>query len=1076
MSSYAKASSAGSIGGAGKLIGSVALVIAALVVFAAPAFAGKVDTGYFAGDGEGSGGNGSADGQLLNPGQSDVNAASGEIYVADTGNNRVQIFQPTADLAEYDSQAAISEPTGLAIDQASGDVYVANAAGISKFDESLVPVAAEWADPGVTGSLAVDPGTGDLLVADTEGNLVRRFESDGTAAGTFAAERPIDLAVDSTGEIFVVTSTGNVIGECGPTSSVVRFSSTGVEAGVVGSSLVAPGAVAVDPDDDSIVVATHVGEYFCEAGFTPEVVSFDSSGALLEAVALTGRVFMPGANGNAMFAVVPGLAAAGAGSDRVYVVTKSPAGDIYGATKVAVIAHSAPLTMPLSAHPLAGGTRALIGGRVNPRDQQTDYWLEYGLTASYGTSVPAGEDGEAGSGQQYSTLTREIAGLTPETTYHFRIVAENATGKTEGPDGTFNTMPLPAGPESCPNEAIRAMQSSTASDCRAWEMVSPVEKNFGDVATTTLFPTPVLSSPDGNTVFYFANLAFGDAPAAQPAGPYLANRGSSGWANRGISGPIPATGPLDSKAPFGRFNSDDLSKSLVLASAEAGLTPDTPPIPRQAKQIYVRDNRTNTFELVSVGTPSNIPPGVGIGEAPMVIDATPDLEHVLFASYYAYTSDATTAEPFLNGTVNLYQWDADEPETVKLVGYLPGGEVEPGGVAPGDRDKTPTKVLSDDGRRVFFSSPPDSGNLYVRKDGSSTVQISADGRYETASSDGEEVLFLDGDGLERYDVGSGVTTHLAAGPTRGEFGAQFGVVEASDDLSHVYFITGAQLGFDDALLGEPNLFLSAHGALRFIATVTGEDAVNLVGVPNDTSDRHQARISPDDGRLAFRSGVQLTAYDNEGHAQVYLYDPNDEQISCISCPSSGKEPEGSASLISRGNNGLIFASAVGDRNNFSADGTRLFFETTDSLSPQDTNGTEDIYQLSGGLVRLVTPGVGDASDGYLFGGASADGSSVFFGTRNPVVAQDVDKLSDLYVARVNGGIAAQNVTGPATAPCEGQQCRGPSAAPLAVAAPASNAVRGSKNATPKKHKKKHHKKKQKKKKHHKNHKNGSSRR
>ena len=253
----------------------------ALALGAASANAASyLEVGTFAGTGPGPGGSGSEDGQLSNPGQADVNDATGNLYVADTGNDRVEVFKPTATAGEYDSQAAVPGATGLAIDQFDGSVYVSTPTGIGKYDAALAPVAAGWTDPGVTGALAVDPVSGDLLVADTGANLVRRFNSDGSADGSFAAERPIDLAANSSGEIFVVTTSGDIGNyPCGSTSSVERFDGAGSSQGtLVGLDI--PGAVAVDPDDDSIVVADRVNAYFCDGANTPRVVSFDAAGSL----------------------------------------------------------------------------------------------------------------------------------------------------------------------------------------------------------------------------------------------------------------------------------------------------------------------------------------------------------------------------------------------------------------------------------------------------------------------------------------------------------------------------------------------------------------------------------------------------------------------------------------------------------------------------------------------------------------------------------------------------------------------------------------------------------------------------
>ncbi len=70
----------------------------------------------------------------------------------------------------------------------------------------------------------------------------------------------------------------------------------------------------------------------------------------------------------------------------------------------------------------------------------------------------------------------------------------------------------------------------------------------------------------------------------------------------------------------------------------------------------------------------------------------------------------------------------------------------------------------------------------------------------------------------------------------------------------------------------------------------------------------------------------------------------------------------------------------------SADGTRAFFSTTESLAASDTDTWSDIYERSGGTTTLVsggTAGVPSANTDASFGGVSQDGSRVFFTTAEP---------------------------------------------------------------------------------------------
>jgi len=81
---------------------------------------------------------------------------------------------------------------------------------------------------------------------------------------------------------------------------------------------------------------------------------------------------------------------------------------------------------------------ATLEADVNPNGAETTYQFEYGTTAEYGSKVPASPK-SIGSGTSPVEVDEEIEGLTPETTYHFRLVATNARGATEGEDQTFTT-------------------------------------------------------------------------------------------------------------------------------------------------------------------------------------------------------------------------------------------------------------------------------------------------------------------------------------------------------------------------------------------------------------------------------------------------------------------------------------------------------------------------------------------------------------------------------------------------------------------------------------------------------------
>jgi len=85
---------------------------------------------------------------------------------------------------------------------------------------------------------------------------------------------------------------------------------------------------------------------------------------------------------------------------------------------------------------------ATLNATVNPNGETvTDCHFEYGTSMSYGTSVPC--TSLPGSGTSPVVVSAPIEGLSGQATYHFRIVATNAVGTSEGADQTFTTEEAP---------------------------------------------------------------------------------------------------------------------------------------------------------------------------------------------------------------------------------------------------------------------------------------------------------------------------------------------------------------------------------------------------------------------------------------------------------------------------------------------------------------------------------------------------------------------------------------------------------------------------------------------------------
>ena len=71
-------------------------------------------------------------------------------------------------------------------------------------------------------------------------------------------------------------------------------------------------------------------------------------------------------------------------------------------------------------------TYALISGVVNPKGTATSYFFQWGTTTDYGQTTPVTS---AGNGTVDVPVDVSLDGLTPSTTYHFRLVAQPTTPK-----------------------------------------------------------------------------------------------------------------------------------------------------------------------------------------------------------------------------------------------------------------------------------------------------------------------------------------------------------------------------------------------------------------------------------------------------------------------------------------------------------------------------------------------------------------------------------------------------------------------------------------------------------------------
>jgi hypothetical protein len=734
---------------------------------------------------------------------------------------------------------------------------------------------------------------------------------------------------------------------------------------------------------------------------------------------------------------------------------------------------------------------AVLEAQINPEGEATTYRFEYGTadcSTNPCTSTPVGN---VGAGSSAVKVTREVAGLKPGTAYHYRVIAGNGSGPAEGPDTTFKTYAAAVADTSCPNQAFRYGPGAFLPDCRAYEMVSPVEKGsegirqFSGLVARAGFNQ---SDLDGDKLAYASAAAFGDQTSARNANQYIATRGPGGWATHGINPPAGRTlgEPLisysgDFETPFKLFT-PDLSAAWVV---DYGANPFAPGAVKGWPNLYRRDNFGDDYEALttSVLAPSEGYPGekypgglLAIVEEFIEVQGhSSDFGHIVFAMSAPLTPAAAVTT-----WRQLYDFTGGQ---LHLVSVLPDGTANPEAAHAGTaRDKLEhhawfSNAVSDDGSRIFWSSSPGwggsslgEGQIYVRLNpdrpqsalnGSNectepakacTLPVSSgNAQFWTASGDGSTAIYSEGevaDGtatLFERDVDAKTSTQIAAQVS--------GVLGASEDASRLYFVSREALD-GGATAGQPNLYLDQEGTKTFIATLSPEDTGTEPGsqsndvfptVDSALSQYHASRVTPDGRHVAFGSSRSLTGYDNadavngKPSMEVYLYDADADELLCASCNPTGARPVGkvlqrpytpsgdnptpiwAAAWLSTFSHDLFAPRALLD------DGSRLFFNSFDSLSPRDSNGAQDVYQWeaqgtgtcqsAGGCISLVSTGEDPSKSEFV--DASVDGSNVFIETDAGIAPQDPG-LTDIYDVREGGGYPPPPV--PPT-PCIGDACQ-----------------------------------------------------
>jgi DNA-binding beta-propeller fold protein YncE len=186
-------------------------------------------------------------GGFIGPTQVAVDPRSSFVWISDTFDGRVVIYDPARDARV--SIPVLAEPVALALDPVDGSAWVCDQAGdsVAHFTASGGRGAPRSLGPiGTPIGIALGPPGGPVWVCERGHDRVRRYGRDGVPRGSTTVTAPSRVAIDpSNGDAWVT---------CFDARQVVHLDSSGVVLATL-PIVQGPIGIAVDPSGDRVWVA-----------------------------------------------------------------------------------------------------------------------------------------------------------------------------------------------------------------------------------------------------------------------------------------------------------------------------------------------------------------------------------------------------------------------------------------------------------------------------------------------------------------------------------------------------------------------------------------------------------------------------------------------------------------------------------------------------------------------------------------------------------------------------------------------------------------------------------------------------
>lgn len=577
------------------VLASLCTACATLALSAAPASA---TVSQFGSEGVGAG-------QVNEPSGVAVDQASGDVYVVDKNNERVDEFSsegafllawgwgvangkaefetcgPVASLAKKcraglsgGGAGQLASPEGIAVNNdpfsaSHGYVYVEDAGNhrVQKFTADG-EFRLAWGEGVADGKEEAQTCGPEAAIHTCQASVEPPVEGTGEGPGEFERMAHAAIALDSEGTVYV-----------GDTGRVQEFS----EGGAFKSQVTLTGlgfieALAVDPSKDIYVMSGEGVRKFNSSGTELGTPRDPAASAFVSVITVgpAGELFMDdpearrlvefGAEGEELAsfdasAVEEGASglAFGEGIDRLYVLH---------ATRVQLVGVPAagPLVQSEEAIAEPVGT-ATVRASIDPEGEQTEYHLDYGLEEAHETATAAVT--MAAEEFEPETVAVKLKGLRPGATYHFHFVASNASapGGNSGSEETFATLPA-VGIESESASQVTAASARLATVIDPLTLPSEYHFEYGSedcasaVHECVKAPVPDASVGSGDTgvpesvlvegltagtTYHYRVVAHNNCNPAAPAEVCVVEGADRTFTTQGVGGSINRSGLIDGR-------------------------------------------------------------------------------------------------------------------------------------------------------------------------------------------------------------------------------------------------------------------------------------------------------------------------------------------------------------------------------------------------------------------------------------------------------------------------------------------------------------------------------------------------